>query len=171
MTGENLVLRPAGALVGPDDALVGIDLVRLPALVAVAVERAGVRFLELFASTIRNPHTRRAYARAATDFMAWCEDRGVSSIAAVQPLHVAAWIEGKTQTHAALTIKQQLAAIRHLFDWLVMARSRHSTRLRPCAGRRTARERGKHQCWIRPRHGRCSTASTLPRRSACATGR
>jgi len=68
--------------------LVGIDQPRLPApLVAAAGERAGVRFLEFFASTIRNPHTRRAYARAVTDFLAWCEDHAVPSIAAVQPLH------------------------------------------------------------------------------------
>jgi site-specific recombinase XerD len=44
----------------------------------------------------------------------------VSSITAVQPLHVAAWIEQQTQTHAAPTVKQHLAAIRHLFDWLVV---------------------------------------------------
>jgi len=37
----------------------------------------------------------------------------------VQPLHVATWIEGQTRTHAAPTVKQRLAAIRHLFDWLV----------------------------------------------------
>jgi hypothetical protein len=37
----------------------------LPVVVAAAGERAGVRFLEFFASAIRNPHTRRAYARAA----------------------------------------------------------------------------------------------------------
>ncbi len=42
------------------------------------------------------------------------------SIAAVQPLHVAAWIEGRTRERSAPTVKQQLAAIRHLFDWLVM---------------------------------------------------
>ena len=42
------------------------------------------------------------------------------SIAAIQPLHVAAWIEGQTREHSAPTVKQQLAAIRHLFDWLVM---------------------------------------------------
>jgi hypothetical protein len=34
-------------------------------------------------------------------------------------LHVATWIEGQTRTHAAPTVKQRLAAIRHLFDWLV----------------------------------------------------
>ena len=42
------------------------------------------------------------------------------SIAAVQPLHVAAWVEGQTRERSAPTVKQQLAAIRHLFDWLVM---------------------------------------------------
>jgi site-specific recombinase XerD len=93
---------------------------RLPTLIAAEGEPASVRFLEFFASTIRNPHTRRAYARAVVDFLAWCEDRAVPSIGAVQPLHVAAWIEGKTRDYSAPTVKQQLAAIRHLFDWLVM---------------------------------------------------
>jgi len=91
----------------------------VPALVIAAGDQAGTRFLEFFASAIRNPHTRRAYARAAGDFLAWCAGAGVSSITAVQPLHVAAWIELQTQTLSAPTAKQQLAAIRHLFDWLV----------------------------------------------------
>lgn len=91
----------------------------LPLIVGAAGERAGVRFLEFFASAIRNPHTRRAYARAAGDFLTWCAGAGVPSITAVQPLHVASWIELQTQTHAAPTVKQRLAAIRHLFDWLV----------------------------------------------------
>jgi site-specific recombinase XerC len=92
----------------------------LPTLVTRAGERAGVRFLEFFASAIRNPHTRRAYARAVGEFLAWCADAGVPSLAAVQPLHVAAWIERQTQTLAAPTVKQRLAAIRRLFDWLVV---------------------------------------------------
>ena len=91
----------------------------VPVVVMAAGERAGVRFLEFFASAIRNPHTRRAYARAAGDFLAWCADVGVASITAVQPLHVAAWIERQTQRSSAPTVRQQLAAIRHLFDWLV----------------------------------------------------
>ncbi|MEP2182382.1 tyrosine-type recombinase/integrase, partial [Roseibium sp.] len=45
---------------------------------------------------------------------------GVPSIAAVQPLHVAAYIEILTQELAAPTVKQRLAAIRMLFDWLVV---------------------------------------------------
>jgi integrase/recombinase XerC len=43
----------------------------------------------------------------------------VPSIAAVQPVHVAAWIEAATRELAAPSVKQRLAAMRHLFDWLV----------------------------------------------------
>jgi site-specific recombinase XerD len=91
----------------------------VPALIAAAGERASLRFLEFFAANIRNPHTRRAYSRAVSEFMAWCDDNGVTSITAVQPLHVSAWIAQQTREHAAPTAKLRLAALRHLFDWLV----------------------------------------------------
>ncbi|MGY2737257.1 tyrosine-type recombinase/integrase [Sphingomonas sp. UYP23] len=91
----------------------------LPALVASADERSQRRFLEFFAVTIRNPHTRRAYARAAGEFLGWCDARGVTSIAGVQPLHVAAWVEQLGNEVSAPTVKQRLAGVRHLFDWLV----------------------------------------------------
>jgi site-specific recombinase XerD len=100
--------------------LVALPTLSAPALVTAAGERAGVRFLEFFASNIRNPNTRRAYAHAVGEFLAWCAGAGVTSITAVQPLHVAAWIELQTQTLSAATVKQRLAAIRHLFDWLVV---------------------------------------------------
>ena len=74
---------------------------------------------EFFAANIRNPHTRRAYARAAEEFLAWCASVGVASIGAVQPVHVATWIETGTRELAAPSVKQRLAPIRHLFDWLV----------------------------------------------------
>jgi len=92
----------------------------LPALVAIADERAKHRFLEFFTVNIRNLHTRRAYARAATEFLGWCSDRGVTSITAVRPLHVAAWVEELGRLVSAPTVKQRLAGIRHLFDWLVV---------------------------------------------------
>src|SRR6202045_2324510 len=91
----------------------------LPAIVAAAGERASIRFLEFFAANIRNPHTRRAYYRAAEEFLAWGASAGVPSIAAVQPVHVAAWIEASTRELAAPSVKQRLAALRHLLDWLV----------------------------------------------------
>jgi site-specific recombinase XerD len=62
-------------------------------------------------------HAARAYSRAVSEFMTWCEDNGVTSITAA--LHVSAWIEQQTRAHAAPTVKLRLAALRHLFDWLV----------------------------------------------------
>ena len=100
--------------------LVRITAPSLPTIVTAAGDRAEIRFLEFFAANIRNPHTRRAYSRAVADFLAWCADAGVPSIGVVQPLHVATWLELQGQTLAAPTVKQQLAAIRHLFDWLVV---------------------------------------------------
>jgi integrase/recombinase XerD len=38
----------------------------------------------------------------------------------VQPVHVAAYVEECGRTHAKPTVKQHLAAIRMLFDWLVV---------------------------------------------------
>ena len=99
--------------------LVSLNSRALPALVTAAGERASMRFLEFFAANIRNPHTRRACARATDEFLAWCASAGVPSIGAVQPVHVATWIEAGTRELAAPSVKQRLAAIRHLFDWLV----------------------------------------------------
>jgi site-specific recombinase XerD len=53
-------------------------------------------------------------------FLAWCEGRGVHTLSAVQPLHVAGYIETLSRERSAPTAKQHLAAIRNLFDWLVM---------------------------------------------------
>jgi integrase/recombinase XerC len=91
----------------------------VPVLVDAAGDRTRIRFLEFFAANIRNKNTRRAYAQATREFLAWCESAGVASIAAVQPLHVAAYIEQLGRERSAPTVKQRLAAIRHLFDWLV----------------------------------------------------
>ncbi len=93
--------------------------ITLPTLIVLADSRAQRRFLEFFAVTSRNAHTRRAYARAAGEFPAWCETRGVASIPGVQPLHVAAWVEQLGSAVSVLTVKQRLAGVRHLFDWLV----------------------------------------------------
>lgn len=91
----------------------------LPALIAAAGPHAQRHFLEFFAATIRNPHTRRAYARGAIDFLGWCADRGVGALGRIQPIHVAGWIEQLGGAVAVPTVKQRLAGVRHLFDWLV----------------------------------------------------
>jgi site-specific recombinase XerD len=103
-----------------DDLVMIAAAPSLPALVVSAGKAAQIRFLEFFAANIPNVHTRRAYGRAVANFLTWCEGSGVTSLADVQPLHVAAYIEGLSQTRSAPTAKQHLAAIRHLFDWLVI---------------------------------------------------
>jgi site-specific recombinase XerD len=92
---------------------------RVPALIAAADDRAQTRFWEFFVNNIRNSHTRRAYGRAIGEFLAWCEQRGLSSITDIEPLHICAYVETLTRSHSAPTAKQHLAAIRMLFDWLV----------------------------------------------------
>jgi site-specific recombinase XerD len=91
----------------------------LPALIAGAGERAALRFLEFFTVNIRNKNTRAAYARAAGAFLRWCEGQGISALGRVQPVHVAAYIEQLQGERSAPTVKQHLACIRMLFDWLV----------------------------------------------------
>ncbi|MFZ1962218.1 MAG: tyrosine-type recombinase/integrase [Roseiarcus sp.] len=89
-----------------------------PALIAASGPRATHRFLEFFTAQIRNPHTRRAYARAATEFFDWLDARGVTQLAAIESGHVAAYVEQLRRTRSAPTAKLRLAALRRLFDWL-----------------------------------------------------
>lgn len=89
----------------------------LPAIIAQAGDHAARRFIEFFTATIRNANTRRAYAKAVGDFLAWCEGHGLT-LPGIEPVHVAAYIEQLTRSKAAPTVKQHLAAIGMLFDWL-----------------------------------------------------
>jgi integrase/recombinase XerD len=89
----------------------------LPAIIAQAGDHAARRFIEFFTATIRNANTRRAYAKAVGGFLAWCEGHGLT-LPGIEPVHVAAYIEQLTRSKAAPTVKQHLAAISMLFDWL-----------------------------------------------------
>jgi site-specific recombinase XerD len=93
--------------------------IAFPALFAPDAPTAK-RVLEFFTANIRNPNTRKAYAKAAADFAAWCEARGLDQLRDVQPVHVAAYIEELQGRVSAPTVKLQLAALRMLFDWLVV---------------------------------------------------
>ena len=90
----------------------------MPALIADAGDQAGWRYVEFFTANIRNDHTRRAYARACGRFFAWCEDRGLT-LTTIRPFDVAAWVKELQENHGAPGVKQQLAAVRMLFDWLI----------------------------------------------------
>ena len=91
----------------------------VPALIADAGDQAVRRFLEFFAATIRNTNTRMAYYRTVVRFFAWCDHHQLGELAAIEPLHVAAYIEGLQRAYAKPSVKQHLAALRMLFDWLV----------------------------------------------------
>jgi site-specific recombinase XerD len=88
-------------------------------VIADAGDKAARRFLEFFAATIRNKNTRMAYYRAAERFFAWCDHHRIGEIADIEPLHVAGYIEAMGKDFEKPTVKQHLAAIRMLFDWLV----------------------------------------------------
>ena len=89
----------------------------VPAIIAAAGDKASEHFLEFFAATIRNKNTRAAYVQAAAQFFRWCEQYDLR-LASIRPLHVSAYIESKALT--APSIKQHLAALRGLFNWLVV---------------------------------------------------
>ena len=101
--------------------LVPITTRAAPALIAAAGERA-----QAPASSNSSPPTSATATPAAptrrrcASFWRGARIVGLPSITAVQPVHVAGYIEELTRTRSAPTAKQRLAAIRHLFDWLVI---------------------------------------------------
>lgn len=99
-----------------EQALTLIESGYFPPAITRAGERATRRFAEFFGANIRNKNTRAAYARAVTRFFTWCDERSVS-LKHLDPITVAAYIE--THPGSKPTIKQHLAALRMLFDWLV----------------------------------------------------
>ena len=95
----------------------GAAAVVLPEVIVDAGPAAVERFLEFFAAAIANDRTRAAYGQAVGQFLAWCGARGLG-LRAIAPLHVAAYI--RTHPGSVPTVKQHLAAIRALCDWLVV---------------------------------------------------
>ncbi|MDQ8030465.1 MAG: tyrosine-type recombinase/integrase, partial [Bordetella sp.] len=122
---------------------IGTDLPILPALFTPTPDAAR-RFVEFFTANTRNAHTRRAYARAAGEFAAWCSGpAGVAELRDIEPLHVAAYIETLRSRLAPPSIKQQLAAIRMLFDWLVIGQQLATNPAAPVRGPKYTVKKGK----------------------------
>lgn len=91
----------------------------VPALFADAGEKASLKFIEFFTANIRNKNTRQAYLRAVLQFADWCEQHALN-LTHISPVIVAAYVEQLGREHSAPTVKQHLAAIRMLFDYLVV---------------------------------------------------
>ena len=101
------VAKAAGAIVVPD-------------AIAAAGPGAVNRLIEFFTAQIRNRNTREAYGRACSQFFDWMYENGVNYCRLVQPIHVAGWVETMLgEEFEVPTVKQRLAAVRVLFDWLV----------------------------------------------------
>ena len=90
----------------------------IPDLFMAAGAPAAHRYMEFMAAEIRNGNTRSAYARAIARFSLWCDERGLE-LNQLTPVLVAAYIEQLGREVAKPTVKQHLAAIRMLFDYLV----------------------------------------------------
>src|SRR5574341_362845 len=91
--------------------------IAMPTIIAASGENTCRQFIEFFTVNIRNPNTRKAYYRGIGNFLNWCGARGIK-FEQIGPLVVAAYIE--QHTASTPTVKQHLAAIRMLFDWLVI---------------------------------------------------
>ena len=131
--------------------------VLLPALISGAGERAAWRFLEFFTVNIRNSNTRAAYGRAAGDFLRWCEKHGggLLDLSDIKPVHVEAYIEELQGRRSAPTVKQHLACIRMLFDWLVTGQVVPSNPAHAVRGPRHSVSKGSTPVLSSMKHGNC----------------
>jgi len=91
----------------------------VPAFIADGGSRAGYAFVDFFTAQIRNPNTRAAYAVAVRAFCAWCDVQRLT-LRTLRTHHVAAYVELLGRRYSPPSVKQHLAAVRMLFDWLVV---------------------------------------------------
>jgi site-specific recombinase XerD len=92
----------------------------LPAQLFTPTPKAAKRVFEFFTTQLNNDHTRKAYLNATRRFAQWCEARGINELASVEPSHIAAFIKQLEREFTPPTVKQHLAALCMLFDWLVI---------------------------------------------------
>lgn len=109
---QRITVRTSRQLLSP-------TLSAAPALFRDAGESAWKRVLEFFAAHIRNRNTREAYGRAVLQFCAWCDEKKLG-LSDLSPFLIAAYIEEVSARLSAPSVKQHLAAVRMLFDYLVI---------------------------------------------------
>lgn len=118
-----------------------------PPAVFLPNEKARSRFVDFFTASIRNKNTRRAYYKAACRFSDWCEGVGIRDLVEVKPPVVAAYIEWlglpEGQGLSKPSVKQHLAALRMLFDWLVIGHIIEHNPAHAVRGPRYSQRKGK----------------------------
>ena len=102
-----------------------------PAPLFTPTPKAAKRVLEFFTAQVNNDNTRKAYLNATRRFASWCDEKGIRQLADVQAFHVAAFLKNLQGDFSAPTVKQHLAALRMLFDWLVTGHVLASKRAGP----------------------------------------
>lgn len=101
------------------DSLGMLETGLFPSVVSEAGEKASYKFLEFFTNTLSNKNTRRAYARAAYRFFFWCEARGLR-LEQVDPVRTGLYFRGLEAELSAPSVKQELSAVKKLFDFFVV---------------------------------------------------
>jgi site-specific recombinase XerD len=91
----------------------------MPALFLDAGQKTAWRVIEFLTANIRNPNTREAYGRAIVRFARWAEQHKLQ-LTQLQPFFIATYIEDLGKVVSAPTVKQHLAALKMLFDYLVI---------------------------------------------------
>ena len=121
---------------------------KLPA-VFLPNEKAAERFFGFFTANIRNKNTRRAYYKAACRFSDWCEGRGLPrpgrrKAAAHRRLYRNARAgKPKGEGLSKPSVKQHLAALRMLFDWLVVGHVLDTNPAHAVRGPKYSQKKGK----------------------------
>lgn len=100
----------------------------VPDIVLQAGRRPTLAFMEFFAG-IENANTRAAYYRNCMLFYTWATERGLEDLHLVTPLLAKAYAQsglptfrlpaGRTKARSAPTIKQHLASLTELFNFLL----------------------------------------------------
>jgi site-specific recombinase XerD len=111
--GSDLAIPSPAAAIAPAGSFL------LPAVIADQGDKAAERFLTFFTDQLPNAHTRAAYHRNALRFFAWVDAQGLR-LPAIRSYHVSAYLADLATDHATPTVKQHLASLRMLFDWLIL---------------------------------------------------
>jgi site-specific recombinase XerD len=128
--------------VTPPDLLRRGDALLVPPTIAEEGEAAAWRFAEFFTANISNDNTRDAYYRAALRFLDWTRRKGLS-LQGIRAPHAGAYFKELERRYSAPTVKQELAAVRQLFDFLVVGQVVASNPLTSVKGPRYSIREGK----------------------------
>jgi len=80
---------------------------------------------------------------AVRQFSAFCGEQGIVDLAQVEPVHVAAFVEMQLKTQSKPTVKLRLAALRMLFDWMVVGEVIPTNPAHAVRGPKYSQRRGK----------------------------